>query len=287
MIAKNYPVAGAVVFWTATDSDRGKLVNGLGALGFADLIPNQRTDASVLESSLKDWCDGKNKLIKKDGRKKIVQAHDNRDVNGFEVVEVEVKDRNNYYSYDFGVGFDANRPGALVFQSAGVYIEQEVCDLFNANKSLVTAAAVGQLLVKIVAEKLGGVCLRESGGVYWIPEHSIDVWERVSSSVEFAALAGRNKAYLLRTQMDECALKAVKDAIFTEVMAEAERIRTEVYSGDLGDRALDTRKDQALELGKRVEEYETLLGETMADLKLVVKLVQESTVVAALSAFSC
>ena len=60
-------------------------------------------------------------------------------------------------------------------------------------------------------------------------------------------VCGRRAAsavYLLRHRMDADAVRAVRDAVVAEVQGEAARIRDEVQTGDLGGRALETRKSR-------------------------------------------
>jgi hypothetical protein len=59
--------------------------------------------------------------------------------------------------------------------------------------------------------------------------------------------------------MDAEAVRAVTDAIITEIQIEAGRIHEEVMTGELGERALEHRREQAAGLRQKVVLYEELL----------------------------
>lgn len=286
MIQKSYEVSGGVIYWSAADSNRVALEIGLAPLGLAELIPNPRTEPSALEAALKDYCDSKNAMLRKENRRKIVQPHLKRSDTGFEIVDMEMGEHENAYTFDFAVGFNEQR--SLQFRGSCSYdAEVSIRDSYRQHRDMVTGAAVGTCLVKIASDKLGGTALRDSGGVYWLPEYSVERWIQVAKAVEGAAIGhAANKVYLLRTEMNEGAMKAVRDAIVSEISRDAATLSTEIYSGQLGERALETRKEQAVVLHQRISQYEAILGETLDSLRLVVKSVEESATLAALSAMS-
>src|SRR4029078_532883 len=72
--------------------------------------------------------------------------------------------------------------------------------------------------------------------------------------------------YVLRHRLDADAVRAVRDAVVSEVRAEAFGICDEVTAGDLGGRALETRKKQAADLREKVLLYEDVLNVGLAGL---------------------
>ncbi len=270
--------SGAVVYWSIGDTDRQALFAELDRLGLSSFQPPARTDDSALFQALKTHCDVSNGATKRNGRVKIVQRRKKRK-NGFEVVDVERGEDRNAYTTDFG---------ALVNDSGQIQVDWGYADAaalqgqFEHFKNVLTGAAVGQALVKIV-EHYRGVALRPTGGIYWIPEEAVAGWAQVGQAIERAGVGGeRNKVYLLRTLMDDQAVRAVRDAITREVSEAAKEIAEDVAGGGLGEEALQTRKKKGAELHSRIKEYEGILDDTLSQLHETVSAVEQAVALAAL-----
>jgi hypothetical protein len=133
-----------------------------------------------------------------------------------------------------------------------------------------------------IVESLGGTRLRPSGAVYWIPGPKLDEWARAAEAVEQSADGRPSAVYLLRHRLDADAVRAVRDAVVTEVQAEANRIQTEVNSGELGGRALETRKRQAGELRDKVCLYEDILSIALSGLHQAIDEADQAAAMASL-----
>ena len=131
-------------------------------------------------------------------------------------------------------------------------------------------------------ESLGGTRLRPTGAVYWIPGPKLDEWSQIVHAVEQCAEGKPSAVYLLRHRLDGDAIRAVRDALVTEVQGEVKRIQEEVLSGDLGPRALETRKKQAGELRDKVLLYEDLFSVALSDLHDVIDEADQSAATAAI-----
>jgi len=79
-------------------------------------------------------------------------------------------------------------------------------------------------------------------------------------------------------------VRAVRDAIVAEVSAEGSRISQEVMDGNLGERALEHRKEQALGLRSKIELYEELLDCGLESLRKAVDETEQTVATAALMA---
>jgi hypothetical protein len=64
------------------------------------------------------------------------------------------------------------------WQARAVADQRVLKQAFNEHKALLTGAAIGQMLVEVLAH-LGGTALRPSGGVYWIPEDAVPAWQGI------------------------------------------------------------------------------------------------------------
>jgi hypothetical protein len=160
---------------------------------------------------------------------------------------------------------------------------QAIVDAFNAHLGMLRTAQVSAALVEVL-DRLGGTRLRPTGAIYWLPEHRLKDWQAVAKAVEGAGVGRPSAVYILRHQLDEDAIRAVRDAIVAEVSGEALRIDQEVSSGELGERALDHRKAQAEELRKKIQQYEDILGIGLQSLHKAVDQAEQAACKAAILA---
>jgi hypothetical protein len=270
MIESTLDVGGAVVFWTASEfTDRERLKAGLAPLALDGLVPDPRPHASVLRDALDEALGGPRVLVRPLA-----------DRDGFAVVREERGPAFNSYRTDLVARVTAGDPPGVTY----VPLDDRAA-LVNAavrrHRDRVPAAQLSACLVRIV-ESLGGTRLRPTGAVYWIPGPRLDDWASVARAVEHASDGRPSAVYVLRHRLDPDAVRAVRDAVVAEVRAEAGRIRDEVSTGDLGGRALETRKRQATDLRDKVLLYEDLLSVGLADLHRVIDSADQATATAAL-----
>ncbi len=268
---------GAVVYWGCSTTDREKLSEKAERCGFGDLVPNKRTPESALFNALKDGVPDAGVT-----RDYLIQPLKSRNQKGFEVVEVHKGTERNSYS----ALFSARVHSDTVKFSEGLWdyatIDgNTVQDLYDQYRRTLTGAAVGSFLVS-VCQRLRGTSLRPSGGIYWIPEDSLDRWNDVTDAVESSACDyGKSEVFRLRTLLDAQSASAVISAITKEVTDQSDEILEGI--GELGEKALRTREERSRELKKKVEHYEGMLGESLGKLKTVCDIATKSAAHAALA----
>jgi hypothetical protein len=108
------------------------------------------------------------------------------------------------------------------------------------------------------------------------------VWERTTEAVGLAADAGRSVGYSITHELDEAAVLAVRDALVAEVTAETRRIAADIQSGELGERAIESRKNEAAALRQKVVRYESMLNVALDGLKQGLESIEQSQAIAAL-----
>jgi len=118
-------------------------------------------------------------------------------------------------------------------------------------------------------------------GLCRVPAEEHHAWTPVAAGVETAGV-GNSIVHMVHTAMTEDTLKCVRDALVAEVTREASKIVAEINAGDLGEEALNTRKERAGELYGRVARFAELLGERQAHLDAVIHESRQAAVVAAL-----
>jgi hypothetical protein len=247
MVENQLDIGGAVVFWSlAEGTDRDRLQLEFARLGLADFVPDTRLPSAVLRDALEETLGGPRVLVRP------LAARD-----GFAVVVEDRGSRQNVYATSlvatvFGdppnITFDPHDDRAMRVMAA-----------YRKHAARIPASQLSAALVKVV-ESLGGIRLRPTGAVYWVPGHQLAEWAEIAHAVELAAEGRPSAVYVLRHRLDGDAVRAIRDAVVAEVAADAARIQDEVMTGDLGNRALETRKRQASELRAKVLLYEDLLS---------------------------
>lgn len=271
MTSNHFRLGGAVVYWTLSEfSFRDRLADGLGDAGFGDLAPDPRPATAALKAALEQTLSGSRVLIRP------LQSRD-----GFAVVEEQRGQTENVYKQTLSARVEGE--GAFVRLAFSPKDERSLAvhQAFDLHQGLISAHQVSECLVQVV-ERLGGTRLRPSGGFYWLPEDKLALWQEVSAAVEKSAFGRPHACYVLRVAMDADAVRAVRDAIVAEVTAEANRIRSEVLSGELKERALESRRLEAVDLRDKVALYEQLLDTGLASLREAIDAAEEAAAAAAL-----
>jgi hypothetical protein len=246
MVENPLRIGGAVTFWTIGElTVRGLLQDGLEAAGFGTFVPEPRPPAGALKDALQQVLGGPTTLIRP------LKSRD-----GFCVIQEQRGDQVNTYQPSLIARIDAALQITLMPYDARA---QAIVDAYNAHLGMLRTQQVSAALVGIL-DQLGGTRLRPSGAIYWLPAPHLPAWQQVAQAVETAGFGRPNAVYVLRHQMDEDAIRAVRDAIVAEVTGEAARIDQEVSAGDLGERALEHRQTQAEELRRKILQYEDILG---------------------------
>jgi hypothetical protein len=268
MVESRLDVGGAVTFWALADwSNRDRLQAAFAVIGLASFVPDPRPAPACLRDALDDVLGGPRVLVRP------LASSD-----GFAVVREDRGPATNQYATLFTASVrDGHDP---VFDPWTVDADR-VAEAYRRQLGRVPAGQLSAALVKVV-ESLGGTRLRPAGAIYWVPGPRIAAWAEAGRAAEDAADNRPSAVYVLRHRLDADAVRAVKDAVVGEVEAEARRICDEVVGGDLGGRALETRKRQAAELRDKVFLYEDLLSLGLAGLHRAVDRADQAAATAAI-----
>jgi hypothetical protein len=286
VIENQMEVGGAVVFWALAEwSDRDRLKSALEAVGLGQFLPPPRPASAALRSALEEALAGPRVLIRPLAKR-----------DGFAVVREQRGERGNAYLQELLAHLDnasnnghgsngnasSNSPPAVLLEPEDERAGR-VRESYRKQLGLLHSGQVGACLVEVIGS-LGGIRLRPNGAVYWLPGHKVDDFVPAARAVEGAGLERPGAVYLVRHRLDADAVRAVRDAIVTEVQAEAGRIHDEVVAGELGSRALEARRSQASELRKKVLLYEDLLHLGLEGLHLAVDQADQAAAAAVLLA---
>jgi hypothetical protein len=270
MVESHIEIGGAVVFWSLSEwTSRDRLKEGLEAAGLAAFVPEPRQAAAALRDALEEVLGGPRMLVRP------LQARD-----GFTVVREDRGEHGNSYTQELVARIDD--AGGITFASSDDRAAR-VREAYERQRGLLRAARVSGALVAIL-EALGGTRLRPGGSVYWLPPHRLDEWQQAARAVEASGVGRASAVYVLRHRMDADAVRAVRDAVVAEVQAEATRIHDEVMGGELGGRALETRRARAGELREKINLYEHLLDVGLEGLRGAVDRADQAAAAAVLLA---
>lgn len=276
-------LGGGVIFWKVGPTDRQAFEAGLRSLGLEKYVPDHRTPKAILQAALGAlYAEGPPSLFEReqlaavmavlsdDEKAKLTEA--TADVRrivrpvaktaAFNVLlETRAEPRNLYK-----VMLDAAVTKDGVVTSDPPEYREAIQAAFVRMAGELPASTVTTTLVAVLKDALGGLMLRPTGGVYWLQAEKLDQWSKVAELAEATALtSGDSCVHLMRTAMDEAAMRAVKDAITDEVRGSIERIQREITDGNLGTGALESKVAEAGRLRTRLGDYEELLGSAMAD----------------------
>lgn len=279
MNMQSIEISGCVTYWSASATDRERLNNELTRIGMESFHAEERTDASALRLALADYCEAN--YPRKEGWH--IESNERPSVNGFSVLKIEKDGDRVSAVHDFTAKVEDSRVEAC----HGYAKEYELQQHFDKAKQNLTGAAVGKVLTAI-CKAMEGRTLRDSGGVYWIPETCFDNWDKVCNVVETCSIeAGKTKVYKIRTAMDENTLRAVKDALTSEVMAEARTLSDELMDGaDHRDSFYKRRMEQLSRLHDRVKFFEGELSTSLNTLHDIVSLTEQAYTTASLSSLA-
>ena len=270
MTEGNLDVGGAVVFWSLADgTDRDRLRDGFASLDLSAFVPDERPAPSILRDALDEVLGGPRVLVRP------LASRD-----GFAVVQEDRGTAANVYATTMVAKATLTDPPTLRFDPDDDRADR-VREAFRVHESRVPAAQLSAALVRVV-DALGGTRLRPGGAVYWVPGHKLGDWADVAGVVEQASTGRPSAVYAIRHRLDADAVRAVRDAVVAEVAGDADRIARDVGTGDLGGRALESRRKEAAALRDKVLLYEDVLSVGLAGLHAAVDAADQAAATAAL-----
>jgi hypothetical protein len=120
-------------------------------------------------------------------------------------------------------------------------------------------------------QKLNAVPLRDTGGTYFIPQMSVQMWKDYTAAIEVASAHVCHEILALKS---EEAVEVILDALTEETRGESEKMRRELPK--LGARGLQARLERCEEQERKIEAYEKLLGTQQEKLRANLKKLKAS-----------
>ena len=290
-------IGGAVCFWRlAKSTNRGEVKAGLEGLGVGEYVPEPRSPLACLRAVLPEVYPAPK------GCKHTVRPIKNGKTKGFAVVKEKPDDTHAGEAWGEVVATakidEKENELGLELDPWNHDNRYRVLEGMEGAAGWLTNASVGTALVNLVEKHCDGVALRPSGGVYWIREDRLDEWTRIADVFESASAKGDsdgkeatpNAIYVLRVMADEQMVRAVGDALTSEVSYEVASIEADVAGGNLGGEACITRLRKTATLEAKVKRYERAFASPLTELQEAVRragvAVAQATLQASASAFA-
>ena len=127
----------------------------------------------------------------------------------------------------------------------------------------VTTTDISAWLIAQTAE-CDALSLRDSGGVYFIPRDTIDLWRKRVECLHEQTLC---RVHMVPAMHSDDAVDAVMAALVEECTTFTENLSKDIGGGALGQRALENRGEQAKDLLAKLTRYEKLLGTSLGDIR--------------------
>lgn len=244
----NISISGAITYWSVSSStSREALEEGLTTAGLDRWVPSRLSIQNAIKAALTDLYAQPKTLIRPDR-------------GGFSVVD----ETQGLFGLDHAtriwVAVQNNK--TPVVSPVDHEDTSRILSAIAAQQDLVPVAQLTSMLTGIV-KSLGGLSLRESGGLYWLPSPSLSKWGEVQKIMR---AAGPNRVAMIQTMVDEESVAAVVDAITAEIESECAQMQAELASG-LSDRAAKHRAAHLNGLVDRLRTYEASLGITLDKLR--------------------
>lgn len=246
-------VTGAVTFWKpAGESNRSTLEDVLIESDLHQFLPHPRTPLSALGEALREAYGNGSTLVRPLARKAD---------NGFVVVKEHRGDANNSYETLLTAKVEGH---AITTYDADhdPYKDSRVLSAYERKLQTLDGTAIGGTLSDI-ADHLHGLLLRDAGGVYYIPQHNVDRWERVARGFEACQCTDSTPTVvtLIKAGVDENMLRSVRTSLEEHIMAECEKIEEDLVKWADKPNAIQRREELLTRLYNKLCNYESeLLG---------------------------
>lgn len=245
---------GAVVYWKAAPkSSKDALCSELTRLGLERFCPDERSAPALLSAAIGN-------VLEKSGA--VVRPLAKRA--GWHIF-MEMKGEKGNALTEYGKAFtnrgdcwrDFSFEGKLEEQSSDIQKE------FLLEAQWVSGATVSSILIEIL-KHFGGISLRTSGAVYWIPLDMKAKWEEVVSVFERASEHfGDTMIHSLEVKFDPSAVRAVSEGVSEEIGTEIKEIHERLLADGLRNETANKLKTRLDFLLGKAKQYETAIGSSL------------------------
>jgi hypothetical protein len=265
--------AGCVTYWRLATVDVHALENAWTLA--ANMLPKPVTQVVALRRAVLGFAE-KRRLVRPLGQR-----------SAWVIVDEVVIDDKTEYADKVRVRLDDTT--GLVVESIGADaaetqdFAQRVKDAWAIEASKLDSTDVAYWLANL-ARVHQAVTLRDGGGVYFMPRHSLGSWTQVIEALQKASDCVVFSIPAVNASQD--AVKAILDALVGEMDRETKELQDLLAmppSERPGRYALQARSDNCMTLNDKVERYEQLLGVQLGDIRVKLDTLQAGLTAAILT----
>lgn len=254
--AEGYPLLGWVLYWSTSGfkEDVSKIKAVLAQLGIDEDYAGLVAPSTALQAAFDSATCGAKNLKKHSVRaeNKTIIALVRGSASGADVL------------------FNAVTKGVLVNDDA--LVEGEAADQilaeFQTRKSIYTNTQFVSLVKRYLTDEAASLTLRDHGGVYFVPAHKHDEFQKVCGLFSAFPAARLDILPVIDTAQ---AKRSVWSALTADIEGEIAGLQEQLAGwdkdGDPRDGVIQRRLEQYAALKDKVEDYSTLLAGTATELK--------------------
>ena len=279
------PIAGLVVYWTASDCVYSDLAAAFKAAGLARCMEPARSPIVALRTA----------LTKQTSFLPGIELKPLKGYSGIEVVQVTrrtAKQGGNIYTPILHAFFEeldgrlSQVPRFIWKQIEHIPIGsiKEIEARYAHELRLLGKHKVSRCLARVV-DHLWGTPFRAKGAVYWLPADRLDQWEAAAQAVTASAVEGGHPTlHAMKIVHDPASVAAVTAAVAEEVARDAARLSEGLSDTRTTVAVVQARMKAADELLTRVSHYEKCLGSSLQAVRDQLETVKDAAAVAVLMA---
>jgi hypothetical protein len=261
-------LTGAIIWWHLTGAvNSERLRQEWQARGLdAKLFPDLPTPGYALHHTAKKLSEQRRLARPLEGKKGWALVHEHADGDGLD--------------YDMGCRMKLDANDDVVVDPPDHALAKEIKATFERLLREYDHHLIGRWL-RDMSRAHRAVCLRETGGVFFVPRDQVESIKRYFAALHTASAC---RVYEVPAMRSEEAVEAVMDAVAREAEQEAAEMEKALSEMELGERALQGRAARCQQMIEHVESYEELLGRGLDKLKKRIEDLKANAVAAALSA---
>lgn len=247
-------VSGVMTFWELSGSvDHAKLTQAWDEQGLDPAwVLNLPSPADALRRAVQ---------TQHEGRRLVRPLKGDR---GWAIVREEVLEgeRKLKHSQEFSVTL--TDWGSLEFEGSINGEAKEIQAAYETALYELTHADIGGWLVSLARDRMAGVSLRGSGGIYFILREYRDTWDKVKATL---AAVGQTIHKIPAMDAADTAL-AVLSALEREAEEFTQQIDEKLRKG-MGKRAIATQQDAVRDMERKLERYVGIIGNGLEGVKVI------------------
>lgn len=255
-----YEYGGAIIVWSAADSDYQLVSQAVEDLGeqFKECRPSKPTPLSALKMALQ-------KIVEPDvkGHNILVRNLRDMDGRGFVVAQEDPKVKGPLRFRQRHAAVFYNDQHYEIEPALGTEDQLRLSKEYHCNLTQIGPTSVGVCLADVV-RAMGGVPLRESGGVYWLPDEKLAEWKSFASAVE---RAGQSRVYALKVRAEPEMIRCVGDNLVTMAQTQLDEMMDAVRKSEVNESTVSSRKRKLESLAKQVEDFEAAFDRSLEEIR--------------------